>query len=291
MNSREIEADLHIHTHYSDGKLSPSEIIKLAQKKRLSAISITDHDTVKGLDESISLASNTNIILIPGIELSTQFESSEIHILSYFIDHKNKYLLKLLDILYEERLEIGEIIITNLALQGIKLDWDLIKSSAKESLGRPHIAREMVKTGHVKNISEAFEKYLNNKNKLGLPPKKLNSFQAIDIINRSGGISVIAHPHTVQNIENILPDLSKAGLSGLEVHNIRYSNKQKEGFIKLADNFGLISTGGSDFHSHQSSSKLGKSGVLLNTVKNLMEKALEIHGGKVGWLDEKLLRL
>ena len=289
MNSKDIEADLHIHTHYSDGVMSPSEIIKIAQNKRLLALSVTDHDTVKGIDESIRLASKANLILIPGIELSTQYESSEIHMLSYFIDHNNKYLLNILDNLYKERLEIGEIIVNNLSLQGIKLNWNSIKSSAKESLGRPHIAREMVKRGYVKSISDAFENYLNDKNKLELPSKKLNSLEAIDIINQSGGVSVIAHPHTVQNIDNILPELSKAGLSGLEVYNARYSNNQKEAFIKLANNFGLSLTGGSDFHSNESNNKLGKSGITLDTVKIMMRKALNIHGEKVGWLDKRLL--
>ena len=289
MNSKQPEADLHIHTHYSDGLMSPTEIINNAEKRQLLAISVTDHDTVRGIDESIKIASKTNIILIPGIELSTQYESSEIHILSYFIDHQNQSLLNVLSSLYKERLEIAEIIIKKLLSLGIKLDWNSIKLTAKESVGRPHIARAMVKEGYVKNIPEAFNKYLNNKEKLQLPSKKLNSLEAIKIINDSGGISVIAHPHTVIDLETIIPKLSESGLSGLEIHNARYSESQKQKYIKLAENFDLIPTGGSDFHSNESKNKLGDSGVGLNTVKKMMQRAISIHKEKVGWTDNRLV--
>ena len=237
----------------------------------------------------MKIASKTNIILIPGIELSTQYESSEIHVLSYFIDHQNQSLLNVLSSLYQERLEIAEIIIKKLLSLGIKLDWDSIKLTAKESVGRPHIARAMVKEGYVKNIPEAFKNYLNNKEKLQLPSKKLNSLEAIKIINDSGGISVIAHPHTVIDLETIIPKLSTSGLSGLEIHNVRYSESQKQKYIKLAENFDLIPTGGSDFHSNESKNKLGDSGVELNTVKKMMQRAISIHKEKVGWTDNRLV--
>ena len=290
MNFQKPEADLHIHTHYSDGVMSPSEIIEYAKRKNLLAISVTDHDTVNGIDESIKSASKTDLILIPGIELSTEYQSSEIHILCYFINHQNKSLTKLLEKLYEERLEIAETIIKNLSSQGIELNWNYIKSTSKKSIGRPHIAREMVKKGYVKTISEAFEKYLNNKEKLKLPSKILNSCDGINIVKESGGISAIAHPHTVINLERILPDLSNAGLSGLEINNVRYNQSKKDEFEKLADNFNLISTGGSDFHTNDSKNKLGDSGVPLKTVKNMMERAISIHQEKIGWIDERLLK-
>tara|TARA_B100000029_G_C17591872_1_gene962785 strand:- start:190 stop:1068 length:879 start_codon:yes stop_codon:yes gene_type:complete len=290
MNSAKPEADLHIHTYYSDGVMSPTEIIEYAKRKKLLAISITDHDTVNGIDESIKLASKTNLILIPGIELSTEYKSNEIHILCYFMNHQNKSLKKLLEKLHEERLENAETIIKNLSLQGIKLNWDDIKTKTKKSIGRPHIAREMVKKGYVKTVSEAFENYLNNKEKLNLPSKILNSYDAINIIHESGGISAIAHPHTVIDLEKIIPDLSNAGLSGLEINNVRYNQSKKNEFEQLAKNFNLISTGGSDFHTDYSKNKLGDSGVPLKTVEKMMQRAISIHQEKVGWTDQRLLK-
>ncbi|MBM32585.1 MAG: hypothetical protein CL764_07025 [Chloroflexi bacterium] len=290
MNSAKPEADLHIHTYYSDGVMSPTEIIEYAKRKKLLAISITDHDTVNGIDESIKLASKTNLILIPGIELSTEYKSNEIHILCYFMNHQNKSLKKLLEKLHEERLENAETIIKNLSLQGIKLNWDDIKTKTKKSIGRPHIAREMVKKGYVKTVSEAFENYLNNKEKLNLPSKILNSYDAINIIHESGGISAIAHPHTVIDLEKILPDLSDAGLSGLEINNVRYNQSKKNEFEQLAKNFNFISTGGSDFHTDYSKNKLGDSGVPLKTVEKMMQRAISIHQEKVGWTDQRLLK-
>ena len=290
MNSAKPEADLHIHTYYSDGVMSPTEIIEYAKRKKLLAISITDHDTVNGIDESIKLASKTNLILIPGIELSTEYKSNEIHILCYFMNHQNKSLKKLLEKLHEERLENAETIIKNLSLQGIKLNWDDIKTKTKKSIGRPHIAREMVKKGYVKTVSEAFENYLNNKEKLNLPSKILNSYDAINIIHESGGISAIAHPHTVIDLEKILPDLSDAGLSGLEINNVRYNQSKKNEFEQLAKNFNFISTGGSDFHTDYSKNKLGDSGVPLKTVEKMMHRAISIHQEKVGWTDQRLLK-
>lgn len=240
--------DMHIHTNFSDGIYSPSELVDYVINKGLDGIAITDHDTINGIDEAIKRASNyKDFIIIPGIELSTEYNNEEVHILGYMIDYKMEYLHKILQNLKNTRKKRAMEIICKLDKLGIKINYEDLVKIANDTIGRPHIARFLVKKGYVKTINEAFIEYLAEGALAYVPKKKLTPLCAIDIIKKTGGISVIAHPGLLKSATtlNYLIDI---GIDGIEVYHPEHTIKQSEEYFKLAKEYNLFITGGSDFH-------------------------------------------
>jgi len=247
------KADLHIHTHFSDSNLSPREIVDYAQKIGLKIISITDHDGVAGIDETIKYAKPYGIEVIPGIELSVERAGEEIHILGYFIDWKNEWLNEKLKIFREVREKRAALIVSKLKELNIDIDYDQVLQIAKietlkGAVSRMHIATVLCEMKVVDSIKTAFEKYLNYGAKAYVPKFSLTSKQAIEMILKSGGIPVLAHPYFSKCNDNLISKLVQNGLKGLEAYHPQQNSHGEQYCQRIAKKYNLLLTGGSDCH-------------------------------------------
>jgi hypothetical protein len=243
-----MPADLHIHSNFSDGALPPEEIVRKAKQAGLTEISITDHDIVDGIDRAIKESKTAGIKVIPGIEFTTDVPNTEIHILGYFIDHKAPWLLELLTKIRNDRVNRVYKTVEKLKKLGVSIEPDeVLKLSEKGSVGRPHIAKVLMQRGVVSSFQEAFNKYLDYNSPAYVPHFKLTPIEAIKTVIKAGGIPVYAHP-AVSNKDEMIPDLVAAGLAGLEVYYSKHSKFQIKHYLELAAKYGLLVTGGSDFH-------------------------------------------
>lgn len=255
--------DLHIHSNYSDGLLSPKEIVDYALKRNLAAIAIADHDTTLGIPETVEEGKKGEIEIVPAVELSAEIENissadfksvnttrgKEAHILGYYINCENEELQKILTFFRQKRKERAQQIYEKLQNLGIKLDPTILEeiSSRERSFGRLHFARALVKEGYVTNISQAFQLYLNYGQPAYAEKTRLKPEEAIKLILRVGGIPVLAHPYFNSN-ETILQTFASYGLGGIEVWHGKHSPGSTQKLISLAKKLGLLMTGGSDYH-------------------------------------------
>lgn len=241
-------ADLHLHTVFSDGTYTPEELISASAKRKLSAIAVVDHDTIRGIEPVMQAARLKNIEVIPGIELSAEYEGAEIHILGYFIDCKNTKLTERLNILKQTRIERVYKIVEKLKDMGVALDPDKVFDfSGQGTVGRLHIARAMVLEGKVSSVFEAFKKYIGDKCSAYVLGFKFSPCEAIKLIKEAGGIPVLAHPYTIHNDELIIKFIGE-GLMGLEVYYPEHSQSMVNFYKNLAIQHNLLITGGSDCH-------------------------------------------
>ncbi|QXM06084.1 PHP domain-containing protein [Crassaminicella indica] len=241
--------DMHVHTSASDGIFSPAEIVGWAKKLGLKGVAITDHDTVDGIKEAVKASEKyDDFLVIPGIEFSTLYNKVEIHILGYFIDYKHPDMIRITEKIKNYRSKRAALIINKL----IKLDYDLnvseVKALSKEgAIGRPHIARLLVKKGYVSSVQEAFEKLLQKGKPAYVERFKLTVDEAIHIIKKSKGIPVLAHPGLIAagvDIEQII----QKGIKGIEVYHSKHSKVHNKIYLELAKKYNLFVTGGSDYH-------------------------------------------
>lgn len=246
-----ITADLHIHTTASDGRLSPEKIIEQAMEAGLSYIAITDHDTVDGLLELSSLQQPlpASVAVIPGIELSTDLDENEVHILGYYIDIFNRELRSQLDILIAHRLERAKEIVSKLNQLGYFITYQRVLELAGKatSIGRPHIAKALVEKGYFPSISEVFLTLLGKNGPAYVPHYKLSPAQVIELVKKTGGVPVLAHPGLVGD-DTIVLDIIHSGILGLEVYHPKHDEEQVQKYLTLANSHQLAITGGSDFH-------------------------------------------
>ena len=241
-------ADLHLHTLYSDGTYTPEALIKAAKKSGLSAVSVTDHDTVEGLDHVIEAAGPKEIEVIPGIELTAEHEGIEIHLLGYLIDHKNKLLKEKLEYLKNNRNDRIYKIVAKLNDIGIGLEPEVVFDMAKGgTAGRLHIARAMLKGGHVGSIYEAFDKYIGDKRPAYVCGFRFSPLEAIKLILDCEGIPVLAHPYVLGK-NGLVPLFVEYGLMGLEVYYPEHTNSMIDLYLSWAQKYRLLVTGGSDCH-------------------------------------------
>jgi hypothetical protein len=245
--------DLHIHSTFSDGMLKPSELVDMAKTDGLSAISITDHDTAAGTDEAIQRGRQQGIEVIPGIEISSWYNSTSMHILGYWIQHDDREFRNRLQELQDGRHIRNVKIIENLNRMGITATIDeLTKYSEYGQTGRPHIARLLVDKGIVKSAEQAFRHYLGKGKAAYADRFKFAAHDAIAMIREAGGIAVLAHPAnldpSLRTIPTLLRNLQDIGLRGIEVFYPSHTSKAVKKLKKLADELNLLVTGGSDFH-------------------------------------------
>lgn len=244
-----MKFDLHVHTFYSDGILSPSELIDLAIKQNLQGIAITDHDSILGIKEAISYSTKyDNFKVISGIEFGSIYEDEEVHILGYFIDYNNEELISTTEKLRHERINRAIRIMDNLNELGINITIDdVVKHSRDKYIGRPHIARALIDKGYVSSIEEAFEKYLD-RGKPGYSERlHLSIEETINLIKKTGGIATLAHPGLIKN-KSIVDHTINKGIQGIECVHSKHTANDTDYFIKLARKNNLIITGGSDYH-------------------------------------------
>jgi hypothetical protein len=251
--------DLHIHSTASDGSLTPADIIDHAQKLNLAAIAITDHDSVDGSKEALQIDIPPSLHFLTGVEISAAHPpffpgSGSFHILGYAIHLDNRDLNQALSKLQDARKNRNPEILKRLNKLGFRISLEEVNQEVGEGqLGRPHIAYAMLKKGFVASINEAFDKYLGNAGPAYVDKDRIECEQAISIIRAAGGVPVLAHP-ALLNIENnqkldaLLQNLVKIGLAGIEVYYPGHSAQQIRQYTELAENYGLLMTGGTDFH-------------------------------------------
>ncbi len=248
-----IYLDLHAHSTASDGQYTPGDVVEIAKKKDLHILSLTDHDTVAGIEEAFNKAKELQLMFVPGIEISCQ-DSKEIHILGYDIDYKNKKLLSRCADFENERLNRGKKICEYLSTKGIDVDYNRIKKYAGGSIvARSHFARYLIENGVVSNRKEAFDVYLDTEEfKEATNRKKPSCEEAIDLIHCSGGKAVIAHPGFYKMLydkkERLIKLLALYGLDGMECIYSRHSKNETTQYIELAKKLNLKVSAGSDFH-------------------------------------------
>ncbi|MDQ7815654.1 MAG: PHP domain-containing protein [Melioribacteraceae bacterium] len=271
-----VKIDLHTHTTYSDGTYSPSELVCKAKVAGLDIISITDHDSVNGIKEAIIVGKEIGVEIIPGLEISTDLDDKEVHLLAYFIDIENEELQKYLSFFRDERFHRAKRIVQKLRNLGLSITIDDVVDHAQNSaIGRPHIANALVNLGLINNYYEAFEKYIGDygpayERKIHVSPQS-----ATKLISDSGGLSFVAHPGYMK--ETILIDLIKAGIDGIEVLHPSHSDSQINFYRGIVNQYCLLESGGSDFHGgkKEDSSTLGKYFISpnhLEAMRNMLHK-------------------
>ena len=245
-------SDLHIHSNFSDGVYSPEEIIDYARRNNVKNISITDHDSIAS--QYIISKEHKDINIIPGIELSSEYNDIELHILGYFIDIKNNDLIKLLNELSKHRVKRVEEILFNLKKYDININIEDLELDYNATIGRSHVANAMVNKGYFDNYKSAFKSYLVKGKPGYVKGFKLNYRDALELINSSGGIAVLAHPGQIYRkieVENILRELKCFGLKGMEVYHPSHSKDDINRFFNLSKKYKLCISGGSDFHGRE----------------------------------------
>ena len=255
-----VRVDLHLHTTFSDGKLTPAELVNLCYRRGLRVISVSDHDSTEGLPEALEAAEELGEMrIIPGVELSTDIPGAEVHLLGYFLDWSSPELRDTLRRFREGREDRAERMVERLDALGVHLDFERVKEvSGGGAIGRPHIAQVMVEKGYVRYPRDAFDKYLGRGGAAYVERSKMTPRQAIGLILTYGGVPVMAHPtyssaksgrEGLKDVEGILLDLKRVGLAGVEVYYGDYTPEQVAGLRETADGLGLIPCGGSDYHA------------------------------------------
>ncbi|RCW49923.1 PHP domain-containing protein [Halanaerobium sp. MA284_MarDTE_T2] len=253
-----MKIDLHMHSTYSDGTLNPEELVKKSAERGLEAISLTDHDTTAGTAEAAQVAKDCGIEFVPGIEISTYHGEAEYHILGYFIDIENQELKKLSDEIIQSRIDRTKKILSNLNEMGYQLDYEDIEEYASGvSIGRPHIARALVKKGYAETIADAFtDKLIGGGSPAYVEKKKVRPETVVKTILKSGGIPVIAHPFLINHGDPLekkdIEKLKQAGLKGIEVYQSKHDEVNTLRYKKIAEELNLLITGGSDYHGDNS---------------------------------------
>ena len=267
--------DLHVHTNHSDGILSPCEMVDLAAQLKLNGIAITDHDTVSGIEDAIvrSLRYN-NFKVIPGIEFSCIYNEEEAHILGYFIDYKNPDIINITNKLKEARLGRGVEIVKKINSLGMNLTVEEVKDfSGEDYIGRPHIARALIKKGYLSNVQEGFDKYLNKGKPAYIERYKMTIKDTISLIKNSGGISILAHPGLLKD-RNVIEHSIAMGIDGIECIHTKHTKNEMKLFSEIASSNNLIATGGSDCHGDivRGSLLLGSYFVDINNIPQMKER-------------------
>lgn len=257
--------DLHIHSNYSDGALSPTELVEQAKAEGLTTIALADHDSVAGVPEALAAGIVREIEVIPAVELSVQFRTwQDIHLLGYGIDYTDGGFCERLNGFRERREQRNAEILqrVNEALASemrTAIELSEVLAYTRDAIGRPHIARALLERGYVDSVEEAFRRYLIPCN---IPKCYWPIDDAISEIQRLGGVAVLAHPTTIsgdrQELHSIVRELSKIGLDGIEVFNNMALPNEMEYLRRLAAELGLVVTGGSDFHGIEEGQKMGR---------------------------------
>ncbi len=268
-------ADLHIHTYCSDGTMSPEEVVQDALHCSINCIAITDHDTIDGISPAIAAARGHDLEVLPGIELSTEINGKDVHMLGYLFNWQDASLLEQLKEMQDARAERMKKMIQKLEALGIRsISFEEINSAAKtKALGRPHLAAALVEKKVVGNIRAAFDKYLAEGAPAYVPKFKQTPPEAIKLIKGLGGVAVLAHP-MLSNVDELIPSFVQAGLGGLEVYYPNCTENVMRFYEGLVRKHHLVATGGSDAHGEaKKHTFIGKTRIPYDLVEKLKEAA------------------
>lgn len=245
--------DLHTHSDKSDGSFTPCELVDYAVEKGLTAFALTDHDTTEGLEEAIAYAADKPVEVIPGIELSTEYQGRDIHIVGIDINYRSPEFLTQLKSFQDSRVNRNIKMCNNLREAGIDITFDKLQAEFPNSvITRSHYAKYLLAHGYIKDLKEAFDRYVGDHCKYYVPREKITPAQAVSLILNAGGIPILAHPvlyhMTKGQLETLVSELKTAGLVGIEAVYSTYTSADEREIKKLAAKFGLCISGGSDFH-------------------------------------------
>ena len=245
--------DLHVHSDKSDGSFAPASLVDLAAAKGLSAFALTDHDTTAGIREATEAGKKKGIEVVPGIEFSTEYGGKDIHIVGLFIDENAPAFLAQLQEFMESRIRRNEKLCARLQEAGIDIAYEaLLNAFPGCVITRGHYARFLLDRGYVKSLPEAFERYLGDHTRYFVPREKITPKRAVELILQTKGLPVLAHPllyHMGRDaLETLVRSLTEAGLTGIEVFYSTHSEGETRQMQQLAARFGLLPSGGSDFH-------------------------------------------
>ena len=281
--------DLHTHSYFSDGSVSPTELVNMAEEIGLSAIVLCDHNTVGGLDEFIQAGKGKNVQTIPAVEFSTDYEEIELHIIAMFVkkEHYGK-ITEMMDEVQRRKEKSNIDLIERLSKAGYGISFEEIKAKSHTGkINRAHIAAELLAKGYVSSVQEAFKQMLKPSLGYYIPPKRPDSFEMISFIRSIGAVPVLAHPFlnlkTEDELRAFLGKAVECGLAGMEVLYPLFSDSETAAAKSIADEFGLIPSGGSDFHgTNKPDIRLGEGSGELNVpyeyfvrLKNFADKVVK----------------
>jgi len=246
--------DMHVHSSASDGTLSPAELLREAKRAGLSAMALTDHDTMDGVAEAQRAADGLGIELIPGVELSTDYGEQEVHVLGYYPSPENPGLEAQMRLCRDFRVTRNERMVQKLQETGFSITMEeLGKHFGDSVITRAHMARYLFETGQIPDIKTAFAKYIGDNCPCYIERPKITPVEAVTLIKKAGGVAVLAHPVLLPKldeaeIEQMITEMKEAGLAGIEAIYSENTKDDETHFRKLAEDMGLAVTGGSDFH-------------------------------------------
>lgn len=267
-----MRLDLHLHSQASDGSEPPSKVVQAAAAGHLDVVALTDHDTTQGLDDAWREAGRASIEVVAGIEISTVHADEGLHILGYFVDPSTPRLRAYETRAAHRREERMREMVQRLAARGVRVPYASVVEIAgpsRRSLGRPHLARALVRAGYADSVSDAFDRHIGNRCPAYVPTAFVSTAEGIRIIVESGGIPVWAHPR-FERLERLLPALKPAGLRGIEVYRPRTSPERILSLERIARSWDLLATGGSDWHG-PASGTLGEFCVFADEVAGFLE--------------------
>jgi len=269
--------DLHLHTTASDGRLSPTELVRLVASQGLKQVSISDHDTTEGLAEAYRAGEEfPDLRIIPGIELSADVPGDEVHMLGYFIQYQNPQFQETLLRFRHGRVDRARSMVEKLATLGVQVEWERVQEIAGDgAVGRPHIALAMVEKGYCKEPKDAFPEYLGRNGLAYVERTRMTPEETVELLAGVGGVPVLAHPAYLVDMEPTIVALKEAGLVGMEVYYAKYTEETVAQLVELAERYDLIPCGGSDYHGLGNSDEPlpGTMGPPLETVQRLEEMA------------------
>ncbi|MCD8134051.1 MAG: PHP domain-containing protein [Clostridiales bacterium] len=245
--------DLHVHSTASDGTCTPTELVLEAKKAKLYSVALTDHDTVSGIDEFMEAGIKYGLRTIAGVELSTEYENTEIHVVGLFIDPENEALLRQLRTFRDNRDNRNLKMIDRLREEGFQITAEEIYERYPDAVvARPHIARFLADTHQVENIQAAFDKYIGEGCSCYVERYKISPMRAVELIRNAGGVAILAHPCLYkisdETMNQMLKEMKKAGLDGIEALYSRNQASDEQKYRALAKKYGLLISGGSDYH-------------------------------------------
>ncbi|HVC82815.1 MAG TPA: PHP domain-containing protein [Chloroflexota bacterium] len=243
--------DLHTHSTASDGTLSPAELIACARQSGLTALALTDHDTVDGIEAAMAACQGTSLAFFAGVELTVKFEGHGLHLLGFGVDHTDPRLRDTLHSLAARRERRARQMVESLRGQGLAITWERVREQARGSVGRPHIGRVLIKDGYASDMNDAFARYIGSSCPAYLPSASLPVQGVVDLIEGAGGRVGWAHPYRGKhppNVPKLLPALLRSGLTGIEIYHPDHDLSLISVLRGLAEHYGLWWSGGSDFH-------------------------------------------
>lgn len=245
-----MKADLHVHTTASDGRFSPAELVAKAAGQGMEVMAITDHDSVEGVAPALeAVRAFPSLKVIPGVEIGTDVPDGEVHVLGYFINYLDDALVDKLADLRDSRKTRAKKMIAKLGHLGVHIEWERVEEIAGSgSVGRPHVAQAIMEKGYVQSLKEAFARYIGRDGPAYAEREKMTPQQVVELVVRVGGLPVLAHPADIEDLEEVIPRLQRAGLAGMEVYYNAYASVTIQHLASLARKHHLIATGGSDFH-------------------------------------------